>query len=423
MPEELKAERDAALRNARQWLFENRPVSTEDAAFRLMGLVWAQGAREEIAAAQRDLASRQASSGGWPQLRGYAADAYSTGEALFALHESGLPASDTAFNKGLKFLTANQATDGTWRGRTRMLSPAEVSPKYFTTGFPYGKDEYLSYAGSCWAVMALLSALPESPRTAQPAPLISRETPSWLSTALFGSEAQLAALLDAGLDPNSKTSEGTTVLMAASADADKVRLLLARGADAKMRASSGVDALTVAAAYRRTAASIQALLDAGADAEPPEGSRLRNHPVVLASMSGDLDIVKLLLSRGAKPSEKALGQAVTFGYPEIVRTLIASGADSKIVESSGINLLHWAAVTNRAEVIPALVEAHVPINSLDDNGFTPLMYAATLDFGDTEVLKALLKAGADKTIRNFESRTPAAQARRYKHAHLEAALR
>jgi len=44
--------------------------------------------------------------------------------------------------------------------RTRMLSPADVSPKYFTTGFPYKKDGYLSYAASCWAVMGLLAGLP-----------------------------------------------------------------------------------------------------------------------------------------------------------------------------------------------------------------------------------------------------------------------
>jgi len=60
---------------------------------------------------------------------------------------------------------------------------------------------------------------------------------------------------------------------------------------------------------------------------------------------------------------------------------------------------------------------------MDDNGYTPLMYAATIDFGDTDVLKALLKAGADKTIRNFEGRTPLAQSKLYKHSRLEAALR
>ena len=33
--------------------------------------------------------------------------------------------------------------------------------RIFSSGFPYGKDEYLSYAGSSWAVMAMLSSLPD----------------------------------------------------------------------------------------------------------------------------------------------------------------------------------------------------------------------------------------------------------------------
>jgi ankyrin repeat protein len=425
MPDELSAERNASIRSARQWLFENRPASAEDAAFRVMGLVWAEASSDEIAAAARDLSSMQKPGGGWPQLAGYEPDAYSTGEALFALHEAGVEASDAVWSKGAKFLISAQAQDGTWRVHTRMVSPADVSPKYFPTGFPYGKDEFLSYAGSSWAVLALLSGLPESPAKPQPPSQRSMnpEAPSWMRTALFGTPQQLVSLLEAGLDPNSRTPNGTTILMAAAPEVEKVRLLLARGAHARDRASSGQDALTIAAAYRGSAASIQALLDAGADAEPPESTRVRNAPLVLASMTGDIENVKLLLARGARSLDSALSQAVTFGYPEIARTLIAAGANAGIVAGAGVNLLHWAAITNRSALIPVLAEAHVPINAMDDNGYTPLMYAATIDFGDTDVLKALLKAGADKKIRNSEGRTPLAQAQHYKHSLLEAALR
>jgi ankyrin repeat protein len=392
----------------------------------LMGLVWAGASREEIVGAQRDLMAMQKTNGGWSQLPGYEPDAYSTGEALFALSEAAFSTSDPAWTKGTKFLLSAQAQDGTWRVRTRMTSPAEVSPKYFATGFPYGKDEFLSYAGSCWAVMALLRALPESlgsPKSIETVEPVAVDVSPWLRTALFGTASQLKGLLEVGLDPNSKTKGGTTVLMASASDVEKVRLLLSRGVDAKVRASSGADALTIAAAYRRTAASLQVLLDAGADVQPPEGVRVRNAPLVLASMTGDLENAKLLLARGAKPSESALSEAVTFGYADIARALIAAGADVGIIASAGINLLHWAAITDRPQIVPVLVDARVPIDAMDDNGYTPLMYAATIDFGDTEILRALLKAGADKTIRNFQGRTPLAQARRYKHSHFEAVLR
>jgi ankyrin repeat protein len=389
-----------------------------------LGLVWADASRDEITAAERDLLKLQHPSGGWPQIPNYPRDAYSTGEALVALREAGMTATDVAFASGLKFLISTQAKDGTWRVGTRMLSPAPVSPKYFTTGFPYGKDEFISYAGSSWAVMALLSVIPKTtsaskPRIAHAAPL---EAPSWSRTALFGSARELAALLDSGVDPNFKTKNGTTLLMMTATDAEKVRLLLARGANAKLRAASGCDALTIAAAHRGTSAALQLLLDAGAEPRTPEGIRLRHSPLTFASMNGDMDNVNLLLRRGADPSAEALSEAVTFNHPEVVQALITRGADVGITESSGINLLHWATITNRPAVIPLLVKAGVPLNDVDDFGYTPLMYAATIDFGDTAVLKELLKAGANKNIRNESRRTALEQARYLKHNSIAAEI-
>jgi len=65
----------------------------------------------------------------------------------------------------------------------------------------------------------------------------------------------------------------------------------------------------------------------------------------------------------------------------------------------------------------------VPLDDIDDFGFTPLMYAATLDHGNTETIEELLKAGADQSIRNLEGRTPLQQARRLKHSQLADALK
>ena len=428
MPDELATERDAAIQHARRWLITTRPESVEDASFRLLGILWsgASPADEEVVQASRELLAFQKADGGWPQLPGYESDAYSTGEAVYALHEAGVSVEDKTWQRGIRFLRSSQQRDGTWHVRSRMLSPAEVSPPYFSTGFPYGKDEYLSYAGSCWAVMALLTDLPEMPSRkleSRDAPTaIGKPTTPWIRTALFGTAGELGALLDAGLDPNSKTASGTTVLMFAAHDASKVRLLLSHGADAKVRTPSGADALTIAAAYRSTRASIQLLLDAGGLPQAPEGVHSRHSPLVLASMSGDLENVRLLLAHGAVPDAEALSEAVTFGNADIVKTLINAGADASITESSGINLVHWATITNRANVIPVLVASNVDINAVDEFGFTPLMYAATVDEGNIDALAALLRAGADRGIRNKDHRTALEQARRYKHAKLTEAL-
>jgi ankyrin repeat protein len=431
-PDEMRDVRDATLARARSWLAASAPASTEDAAFRLLGLVWAEAARDDVAAAARDLLKLQKPGGGWAQLpEGYGQDAYSTGEALYALHEAGTPAGSAAWRKGIAFLLSAQAADGTWRVRTRMISPADVSPPYFTTGFPYKKDEYLSYAASCWATMALLSRMPAT--SAPPAAPVAEPLPvdptGVMRTALFGTAERLSSYAATDLRVDVATPNGTTILMAAAPDVGKVRLLLDRGADATLRSPAGNDAATAAASYRGSTEAIRALLDAGASAEPPENVKARRSPLLLASMSGDLETVSLLLARGASanprpnPSgDSPISEAITFGRADIVRTLIRAGAKTSLVERTGVNLLHWATITNRADVIQELARSGVDINASDDAGFTPLMYAATINFGDTATLSALLAAGADRTIRNESGRTPLQQAQHLGHTRLARVL-
>jgi ankyrin repeat protein len=420
-PQELRLEKKSAFDAARKWLKKTPAASTEDAAFRLMGLVWSGGSVNDLNGATADLLAMQAQDGGWPQLQGYPSDAYSTGESLFALREAGITANSAAWSRGAAFLVATQAADGTWHVKTRMTSPATVSPPYFTTGFPYGKDEFLSYAGTSWAVMALLRSFPAP----APAKLLDAKDPEpWIKTALFGTADQLLKLLDGGLDANAKTSDGTTLLMMAAPDTAKVRLLIARGGNVKARGTSGHDALTIASAYRGTTASLRVLLDAGADASPPDDVHVRRSPLVFAAMAGDAANVKLLLDRGADPSEYGpLPEAITFGHTDVVRILIHAGADTGLKESSGVNLMHWATITGRAGVIPLLAKAGVPVNDPDKAGFTPLMYAATIDFGETATLRALLGAGADRTMKNPEGRNALEQARYLKNGAIEAELK
>jgi ankyrin repeat protein len=429
LPDEMRADRDATLARARRWLTGTAPASTEDATFRLLGLVWAGATPDEVAMAARDLLKWQKPGGGWAQLAdGYPQDAYSTGEALYALHEAGTPTTHAAWRKGVAFLLSAQAADGTWHVRTRMVSPAQVSPPYFTTGFPYKKDEYLSYAASCWATLALLSSLSAAGTTALPAPVaepLPVDPAGVMRAALFGTPDSLSAYSTDDLHLDVATPNGTTILMAAAPDAGKIRLLLTRGARVTFRSPAGYDAATAVASHRGSAEAMRALLDAGADAEPPETVKVRHSPLLLAAMSGDLETASLLLERGARANPRPnpsgnspVSEAITFGRADVVRALIRAGAKTDLVERTGVNLLHWATITNHADVIPELANAGVDINAIDDAGFTPLMYAATIDFGDSATLRALLAAGADRTIRNESGRTALQQARRLGHARL-----
>jgi ankyrin repeat protein len=328
-------------------------------------------------------------------------------------------------------LISKQASDGTWHVASRMTSPADVSPPYFETGFPYQHDQFISYAGTNWALMALLAAIDKpvsvrSDKSSQQTALVTAQLPGfpvYARAALFGTSAELEKLLHSGLDPNQQTSNGTTLLMMAASDAAKVKLLLSRGAKVKTRARSGVDALTVAASYYGNAASISALLGAGAEAEVPDGVKSAHSPLGLATMSGDLEAVKLLLAHGADPAAGyPLGEAITFNHPQIAEALIKAGSSADAVESTGVNLLHWATITNRPALIPVLVKAGVPLNDVDENGYTPLMYAAEIDFGDTRVLNALLAAKADTQVKDRDGKTALQHAQTLKHREIEKVL-
>jgi ankyrin repeat protein len=182
--------------------------------------------------------------------------------------------------------------------------------------------------------------------------------------------------------------------------------------------------LTIAASYYGNTKEVTRLLDAGALPNPPEGSRSRNTPLRFAAMSGDLEMTKALLAHGADPNAAApVSEAITFGHADVAQALVAAGASVDLTESTGVTLLHWATITNRASLIPVLVKGGVDVNAIDDFGFTPLMYAATLDYGDTKALEALLAAGGDPTIPDFDKHTPLQQTRRFKHPQHEAVLR
>ena len=71
------------------WMLNTPPQSTEDATFRVLGLVWAGAPRTEVDVAAGDLRKLQRAGGGWAQLPAYPPNAYSTGEALYALREAG----------------------------------------------------------------------------------------------------------------------------------------------------------------------------------------------------------------------------------------------------------------------------------------------------------------------------------------------
>lgn len=155
-PPSLRAETARRIERAAGWLMENEPHATQERAFQLLGLAWADASREAVARSARGLLAAQRADGGWSQLAEMESDAYATGEALYALHVSGAAAAGSEpYKRGVAYLLKTQAKDGSWHVKTRALP---VQP-YFDSGFPYGHDQWISSAGTSWAAMALTMAV------------------------------------------------------------------------------------------------------------------------------------------------------------------------------------------------------------------------------------------------------------------------
>jgi len=149
----------ARIERARQWLEQAEPKDTEDRVFQLWGLKEAGSENAVVQRATQALLAEQREDGGWAQLPGAASDAYATSTVLSVLLQvGGISADDAACRRAVSYLLQNQQADGSWHVVTRSKP---VQP-YFESGFPHGKDQFISVAATGWATAALALALPQS---------------------------------------------------------------------------------------------------------------------------------------------------------------------------------------------------------------------------------------------------------------------
>lgn len=156
-PPARAAEMKARIAKARDWLKSAAVVTSEDANMQLLGLLWAGVEPSALTPMTDRIRSAQQANGGWSQRDEFDPDAYATGQSLYVLAKAGaLRPNDAAYQRGIAYLLASQADNGSWRVASR-------SPKfqaYFNSGFPYAGDQWISAWGTSWAVMALAQAAP-----------------------------------------------------------------------------------------------------------------------------------------------------------------------------------------------------------------------------------------------------------------------
>lgn len=147
---------DAAIARAATWITQARARTLEDRAFQVLGLAWTSAVPSVLRRAVSTLTAQQRADGGWSQLPSLPSDAYATAQALFALKESGvIKPGHAVYARGVGFLLRSQAADGSWHVRSRALP---IQP-FFESGFPYGRDQFVSAAATGWATAALAGAI------------------------------------------------------------------------------------------------------------------------------------------------------------------------------------------------------------------------------------------------------------------------
>ncbi len=244
---------------------------------------------------------------------------------------------------------------------------------------------------------------------------------------------------------------GSTPLLfaARSGDAESAKLLLQHGANPNDALPDGASALVLAAHSGQREVAL-ALLDKGANPNDAGIGYTALHAAILRS---DPELVKALLAKGADPNLKMtkgtptrrnstdynllaplIGAtpyllAAKFLEPEIMKTLLAGGADPKIrmpngatalmlaagmntpnnEDRRGVNVIDFGKPEPESKVLPVLqaaLDAGADVNAANNRGETALHAAVTHRY--EAAIQLLASRGANVNAKNKNGQTPLA---------------
>jgi len=214
-----------------------------------------------------------------------------------------------------------------------------------------------------------------------------KDTPAHFAAKNFSKNSFniLLELIKAGANINQNNKRNGTVLHCASSNAidinsiKKVKMLIDAGAKINSKAGAKNNTPLLAAEYN-TFEVVKTLINAGADIRIT--NKFRNDALQVFVGNDDINIISYLLKLGANVNAK---------------------------NDRGLSPLHIAALkAKNPKIISLLLNKGAQINSLTLEKDTPLHYAAMSWFQDNnlDVIRRLIKAGADKKARDAKGNTP-----------------
>jgi len=267
---------------------------------------------------------------------------------------------------------------------------------------------------------------------------VNAAEPRGRQTALMWAAAEghadlVAGLIELGANVNAASRSGFTALVFAvvKGDVESIRVLLKAGADPNVTVASGARPVMVALQYKHTDAAL-ALLAGGATVDVRD--RAGNTALHLAAQVGDLALVRALLAKGADPNVRTPRSMAAAGarggggrgapageqtplmlaargdHEDVMRTLVAAGANPSLKAQDGTTLLMAAASGARLPAFTYAFELDPHIDGVTTAGNT-IMHVAVAMNNRTQpevcdVIQFLADHGAKLDELNAAGRTP-----------------
>ena len=260
-----------------------------------------------------------------------------------------------------------------------------------------------------------------------------KRTPLHLAS-FQGSLEIVKALVEGGADVNAKDNGGEPPLSFASVKnrPQLIKYLLDNGARADSQTMpSGVTTL-YCSAFLGYADNVQVLLDHAPREQIASCLTLQdqegltalhkaaswNRPTTVQLLSGRVNDINAVDPKG----DTALHKAARHGYEEVCKILMQAGIDVNAKNNLGLNALHAAANGQTGCAVITLLLAHnAAIEAVDNDGWTPLHWAAKA--GQCQVAKTLLAHGAiTSAVELLEGATPLHLATKQGHTDIVAML-